>query len=199
MLLLGYAFEPMLVLYGTLSSASQVYKKVPELQESKASKKKTVSESSSKSIRHNWQHLKDMLHVIGQDLSFYFNHRAACPSFAGALLYFTVLSFAGQMITYLLFAGYNSFHVAVARTISVIFEISATWLAPWVMSRIGPIRSGIWFISWQMICLAGAGAALWSFKSPILAASGLVGGTVLSRVGLWGFDLSAQVIVQEVS
>jgi hypothetical protein len=47
----------------------------------------------------------------------------------------------------------------------------------------------MWFISWQMLCLAGAANVFWGIESPIVAASGLVGGTILSRVGLWGFDL----------
>ena len=34
---------------------------------------------------------------------------------------------------------------------------------------------------------------------PIVSASGLVGGTILSRLGLRGFDLCVQLIVQEVS
>ena len=39
----------------------------------------------------------------------------------------------------------------------------------------------------------------WVFvDKPIISASGLVGGTILSRVGLRGFDLCAQLIVQEV-
>jgi solute carrier family 40 (iron-regulated transporter), member 1 len=83
-----------------------------------------------------------------RELCFYVHHRAFLPSFAGALLYFTVLSFAGQMITYLLSVGYNSIHISIARTVSVAFEILAMWIAPVVMSRIGPIRIGIWFISW---------------------------------------------------
>jgi iron-regulated transporter 1 len=128
----------------------------------------------------------------------YFKHDAFRASFAGALLYLTVLSFSGQMTTYLLTAGYNSFHIAATRTISVSFEISATWLAPWVMTRIGPVRSAIWFINWQLLCLAGGIAAFWFIKSSIVAASSLVVGTILSRIGLWGFDLSTQVIVQEV-
>ena len=132
-----------------------------------------------------------------QELVFYLKHKACRPSFSGALLYLTVLSFAGQMVTYLLASGYNSFQVAVARIISVLFEISATWLAPFAMARIGPVRSGIWFINWQMVCLAGGVAVFWTFQSPLVAASGLVTGTILSRVGLWGFDLSAQMIVQE--
>jgi solute carrier family 40 (iron-regulated transporter), member 1 len=128
----------------------------------------------------------------------YFRHDAFRASFAGALLYMTVLSFSGQMTTYLLTAGYNSFHIAATRTISVSFEISATWLAPCVMTRIGPVRSGIWFLNWQLLCLAGGITTFWFTKSSIVAASSLVVGTILSRIGLWGFDLSSQVIVQEV-
>jgi solute carrier family 40 (iron-regulated transporter), member 1 len=104
------------------------------------------------------------------------------------------------MITYLLSAGYKSTQIGFARTFSVALEISATWLAPFVMSRIGPIRAGMWFISWQMICLAVATGIFWSHESEniIFSASALLTGTVLSRVGLWGFDLSTQVIIQEV-
>jgi solute carrier family 40 (iron-regulated transporter), member 1 len=101
------------------------------------------------------------------------------------------------MVTYLLASGYSSFQVAIARTISVIFEISATWLAPLVMSRTGALRPGPRFTSWQMLCLGGGVAVFWTFQSPAIAASGLVIGTMLSRIGLWGFDLSSQMIVQD--
>lgn len=137
-------------------------------------------------------------------LPFYFSHPAFLPSFSLALLYLTVLSFSGQMITYLISVGYSSLHVGLARTVSTIFELSATWVAPRLMSRIGVIRSGIWSLSWQMIWLA---AGLSWFFSDInalgahhaVSASGLVVGVALSRVGLWGFDLCAQNIVQDVS
>ncbi|KAI8161003.1 Solute carrier family 40 member 1 [Colletotrichum sp. SAR 10_70] len=87
-------------------------------------------------------------------IPFYFSHPALRPSLSLALLYFTVLSFSGQMITFLLSVGYNSFHIGIARTISTVFELSATWAAPKLMDKIGPIRAGIWSLSWQMIWLA---------------------------------------------
>jgi iron-regulated transporter 1 len=49
-----------------------------------------------------------------------------------------------------------------------------------------------------MLCLAGAASVFWVVESQIVAVSGLVGGTILSCVGLWGFDLSAQIIVQKI-
>jgi hypothetical protein len=130
----------------------------------------------------------------------YFKHPVFLPSFAGALLYLTVLSFSGQMVTYLLSAGYDSRHVGIARTLSVAFEVLATWVAPYLMSKIGPIRAGAWLILWQVLFL-GAGMAVfwtWAEDRPNVSASGLVGGTILSRLGLRGFDLCIQLIIQEV-
>ncbi|TAQ83486.1 hypothetical protein B7494_g8193 [Chlorociboria aeruginascens] len=135
-------------------------------------------------------------------IPYYFQHPAFLPSISLSLLYLTVLSFSGQMITFLLAIGYTSYAVGAARAVSTIFELSATWIAPKVQQHIGAVRGGIWFLTWQMIWLA-VGLA-WFFASDesltgnkIFAASGLVGAIILSRVGLWSFDLCAQSIVQE--
>lgn len=108
------------------------------------------------------------------------------------------------MITYLISVGYTSYQVGVARVGSTIFEISATWAAPYMMKKIGVVRAGIWSLSWQMACLAGALG--WYFSNfegmgtnSIFAATGLAVGVALSRIGLWGYDLSAQNIIQDVS
>ncbi|OQN95430.1 hypothetical protein B0A48_18487 [Cryoendolithus antarcticus] len=126
----------------------------------------------------------------------YFRHPACLPSFALALLYLTVLSFGGQMVTYLLSAGFNSFHIALVRTLSVIIELSATWIAPRIMSWISPSRGAMWFLSWQILWLTATVSFFWIEPRAIVAASGLAAGTILSRVGLWGYDLCAQVIIQ---
>lgn len=121
-------------------------------------------------------------------------------SFALSLLYLTVLSFGATMVTYLLQSGFSSLEVSFMRIGSVAAEISGTWTAPIVMRRIGPIRSGLWFLNWQVCCVAGASVAFvfWDSTSKIVAGS-LIVGVALSRIGLWGFDLSAQFLVQEVS
>lgn len=105
------------------------------------------------------------------------------------------------MVTYLLSAGYSSLQVGIARTVGVVFEVLATWVAPWLMGRIGAIRAGLWMSSWQVTMLAAGVSVFWMFdmnSNSLIAASGLVGGTVLSRLGLRGFDLCVQLIVQEV-
>lgn len=137
-------------------------------------------------------------------LPFYLSHPAFLASFALSLLYFTVLSFSGQMITYLASVGYTPLHIGIARVGSSIFEISATWAAPYLMRKIGVVRAGIWSLAWQMACLAGVLG--WYFSDfegkgtdSVFAATGLAVGVALSRVGLWGFDLCAQNIIQDVS
>ena len=135
-----------------------------------------------------------------KDFGLYFKHPVFLPSFASTLLYLTVLLFARQMVTYLLSARYDSRHVGIAQTLSVALEILATWIAPCLISKIRPIQSSVWLMLWQMLFL-GAGLAVfwtWAEDQPIVSASGLVGGMILSRLGLRGFDLCIQLIIQEV-
>ena len=101
------------------------------------------------------------------------------------------------MVTYLVAVGYTSTHIGLARTVSVIFEVSATWMSPFIMAKIGPIRSGIWFVNWQILCLACGIGVFWSSQNTMIASAALVVSTIMSRVGLWGFDMAVQVIVQE--
>lgn len=161
--------------------------------------------------RHGLRSIRPkVLHAISgmlpiESLPFYFSHPAFLASFALSLLYFTVLSFSGQMITYLASVGYTPLHIGIARVGSSIFEISATWAAPYLMRKIGVVRAGIWSLAWQMTCLAGVLA--WYFSgyeegrgtNSVFAATGLAVGVALSRIGLWGFDLCAQNIIQDVS
>ena len=138
-------------------------------------------------------------------LGLYFSHSAFIPSFALSLLYMTVLAFSGQMLTYLLAADLNLWQVGIMRAGSTLFELSATWITPRLTKRIGVVRTGLWSISWQMTWLA-AGLS-WFFyyyghgysPTDLAPAVGLAVAAAFSRVGLWGFDLSAQSIVQDVS
>ena len=187
-----------------------VWESTPALQSTKAGPVIDTVGTTTTSLPRTW--VNAIKQELGQ-LRSYLNHPAMCPSLAGSLLYFTVLSFSGQMVTFLLSVGFSSIIIAFTRTVSVCFEISATWLAPLVTQRIGAVRAGIWFLSWQMLCLAGGvGAFLMlgqnkaqdesaQHEQPqnraIYAATALVVGTILSRIGLWGFDLSSQTIVQE--
>ncbi|ERS95363.1 hypothetical protein HMPREF1624_08241 [Sporothrix schenckii ATCC 58251] len=139
-------------------------------------------------------------------LPLYVRHPAFLPSFALALLYLTVLSFSGQMVTFLLATGYTPLSVGLARTASTVCELSATWIAPRLMGRLGVVRGGIWSLSWQALWLTAGTAVFWGLPSAA-SPDGRVGGTAgatalavgvaLSRIGLWGYDLCAQSLVQD--
>jgi iron-regulated transporter 1 len=62
----------------------------------------------------------------------------------------------------------------------------------------------MWSLSWQMIWLTAGLGWLFSgiYSSPyplVISVTGFAVCVALSRVGLWGFDLCAQMIIQDVS
>ncbi|KAJ4146843.1 hypothetical protein LMH87_001402 [Akanthomyces muscarius] len=184
---------------------AHVYYEVPELQRPKRTvlRQQMQSETGQPSDPRGrpsrlWCQAYVLFEKSMADFGSYFRHHSFLPSFAGALLYLTVLSFAGQMVTYLLSAGYSSTQIGVARTFSVVFEILATWVAPWLIGLIGPVRAGLWLSGWQLTMLVGGIAVFLVYENnPLISATGLVGGTILSRLGLRGFDLCVQLFVQE--
>ncbi|KAI0382232.1 hypothetical protein F5Y04DRAFT_253290 [Hypomontagnella monticulosa] len=186
----------------------KVFRMVPTLRRSRPSQSREARsgrDSSPRSSRTSFERVRRMVSEILMipSLKLYFSHPAVIPSFALSLLYMTVLAFSGQMLTYLLASGINLWQIGIIRAVSTIFELSATWIAPRLMKRVGILRTGLWSINWQMIWLAAA--LSWFFyyyshgypSTSLAPAIGLAVAVALSRVGLWGFDLSAQNIVQD--
>lgn len=135
-------------------------------------------------------------------LAIYVRQTAFLPSLALSALYLTVLSFSGQMMTFLLAIPeprITSTTVGLLRTVSTAAEIASTFAAPRLMAKIGPVRAGIWFLSWQTLCLSCAVGLLWTggFSSSPTIIPIFILGVILSRTGLWSFDLCAQLIIQE--
>ena len=127
----------------------------------------------------------------------YVKHAAFLPSLAYAFLHLTVLSFSGRMIAFLLAKNYGSLNVGLARSVSTVAELSATWIAPRITKSLGVVGCGAFSISWQTVSLT-AGVSCFLFAGD-WALTGLICGVVLSRIGLWGVDLSVMNIVQDVS
>ncbi|KAF7591879.1 hypothetical protein BBP40_000922 [Aspergillus hancockii] len=181
-------------------SIARVYYEVPELQQPKSENYESLNVESDQRtflVRVSQTCFTLTQKALG-DFASYTRHSVFLPSFAGSLLYLTVLSFAGQMVTWLLSTGYNSMQVGIARTLSVAFEILATWIAPWLMGKIGPTRAGLWLANWQITSLTAGISIFWTYSDqPLISATGLVGATILSRVGLRGFDLCTQISIQE--
>lgn len=132
-------------------------------------------------------------------ISRYARSPAFLPSLAYAFLHLTVLSFSGRMIAFLLAVGYDPLQVGIARVVSTVAELSATWISPWATRRLGSVRlAGIWSIIWQTGWLT-LGVVSFQVAGGMLGVTGLVVGVILSRIGLWGFDLAVHNIIQDVS
>ena len=127
----------------------------------------------------------------------YAQNPVALPSMALSILYFTVLSFSGQMVTFLISVQLHSVQIGLLRTALVIVELSATWLAPIIIEMIGPVRAGLWSINWQLLCIVPTVSLFAVINPPFTAALVMVAGVIMSRIGLWGFDLSVQLLVQQ--
>jgi iron-regulated transporter 1 len=132
----------------------------------------------------------------------YLTSPAFLPSLSLSLLYLTVLSTGPHWQTYLLATSYTPLTVSLLRVLAVVSELAATIVAPYLMDRIGPIRSGLWSINWQAIALAPAVGVFYHFSKDnelkgVAAGAILTAGMIASRLGLWSFDLSVQFLVQE--
>ncbi|KAJ4366328.1 hypothetical protein N0V83_007964 [Neocucurbitaria cava] len=174
---------------------AQVYKAVPQLAHGRELEPEAGQESITAAPSRS---ITTTIANTFRPYKEYVQNPAFLASFSLSLLYFTVLSFASQMTTYLLTLGFTSTHVSIMRVVSVILELSATVAAPWLMNKIGAVRSGLWFINQQLISIALAiGFFSLASSKTKLAGGALVLGVCLSRLGLWGFDLSVQYLVQE--
>ncbi|BCR88752.1 putative iron-regulated transporter [Aspergillus chevalieri] len=176
--------------YGAIA---QVYKAVPKLARNENGD--NMLEESESSTHSLVGYIKQTTIIPWRE---YTSHSVFLASFSLSLLYLTVLSFGATMVTYLLHTGFSPLEVSGMRIGSVVAELSGTWAAPFIMDRIGPIRSGLWFLNWQSCCLAAAAAGyIFLDASSRMVAVTLIVGVSLSRIGLWGFDLAVQFMVQE--
>ncbi|KAL0910768.1 hypothetical protein M5K25_018853 [Dendrobium thyrsiflorum] len=149
--------------------------------------------------RTNWK--RKITERLSKLLSFdawivYFNQDVVLPGVALALLYFSVLSFGTLMTATLEWKGIPAYVIGIARWISAIIGIMATFVYPIVHSRISTLRTGLWSIWSQwgflLVCLA----SIW-INNSITSAWMLMGGVAASRLGLWMFDLGVMQLMQD--
>ncbi|XP_022767837.1 solute carrier family 40 member 1-like isoform X2 [Durio zibethinus] len=127
----------------------------------------------------------------------YLQQDVVLPGVALALLYFTVLSFGTLMTAVLEWEGIPAFIIGIARGISASIGIAATVVYPMLQSRILTLRTGLWSVWSQWICLLLCVASIW-VKNSHLSAYMLMGGVAISRLGLWMFDLSVIQQMQDL-
>jgi iron-regulated transporter 1 len=96
------------------------------------------------------------------------------------------------------YSGFSTPLIAGLRAIAIIVGLAATFAAPRLIRAIGPVRAGLWSLSWQTVILAPAVVASFIPVSRSMQGGLLVGFVSVSRLGLWGFDLCEQLLVQQV-
>lgn len=133
----------------------------------------------------------------------YFSQSMWPSAFALSMLHLTVLSFGQLMTAYVLTLGVHVALVSLYRSAGEVFGLAATQIKPWLDRR----RSGgnqdqiaTMFISFQVSMLVPSviGATVWAREDlgPVAASLLLVGGVGASRFGLWGFDLTVSLMLQ---
>ncbi|KAL0842552.1 hypothetical protein Bca101_015797 [Brassica carinata] len=112
----------------------------------------------------------------------YLNQDIVLPGVALALLFFTVLSFGTLMTATLEWKGIPTYIIGIGRGISAGVGLTATVVYPLLLSRLSPLRTGLW--------------SFWSQEK--IASYMLMAGVAASRLGLWMFDLAVIQQMQDL-
>ncbi|KAI9222410.1 Ferroporti-1 [Blastocladiella britannica] len=135
----------------------------------------------------------------------YLRHPILLASLSMAFLYLTVLSFGGQMIEWLV-VEMNSTAQTIAwyRAVGGVAGVLATYTAPPLITRYGPMRIGLWSIWLQTLSLVPAAYVMVrGMYFPGTSDDTAVMVTVLcisvsvSRLFLWSFDMAHTQVMQE--
>ncbi|XP_076934072.1 solute carrier family 40 member 2-like [Bidens hawaiensis] len=179
---------------------NSVYKGVPALSESnrkRGTKLTTPHQDTSNypedvsqgnlTVRKMFKRVSDSQYIRAWRV--YLQQDVVLPGLSLALLYFTVLSFGTLMTARLEWGGMPAYIIRTGRGISAIIGISATFLYPFMETRISTIRTGLWSTWSQWTCLLVCVVSIW-VKNNTTSAYMLMAGVAMSRLGLWMFDLA---------
>lgn len=180
------------------------------------------NEYRSSKLGSCWANLKVVERIQTQlsGWAAYIHQPAAPAALSLALLYLTVMSFGTLMTAYLKWSGIKEAELSIYRGVGALSGIAATLVFPTLQKKWGLIPTGAAAIWAQLICLvlAATPAILSRTNNPLLEEDGedgtgttgnssssssalvmrlLILGLILSRFGLWGFDLAVNQILQE--
>ena len=89
---------------------------------------------------------KDRIITLYRDWREFSHMPVFASSVAISLLYLTVLSFDGTMLSYLKSRQYSDAFIAGQRGICVVTGLAGTVLMPWLERKVGLVRAGAWSI-----------------------------------------------------
>ncbi|GAN07427.1 solute carrier family 40 iron-regulated transporter [Mucor ambiguus] len=129
----------------------------------------------------------------------YIHHKIFPASLAAGMLYLTVLSFGGIMTSYLKIVGYSDWTLGLLRAVAGVAGIASTYILPYLSAKIGIIRAGVWALWFESAALIPVVLSFtaWGNQSP-WGPIMLFGGMSVSRIGLWVFDISETMLMQQM-
>ncbi|KAL6310311.1 Ferroporti-1 [Sparassis latifolia] len=174
-----------------------VYRRFPQLQAAQAAKEASGVHAAQSSAASSSLKTQVMTYIRDSvsDWKVFTHHPIFMSSVAISCLYFTVLSFDGTMLSYLKAETYSDPFVAGMRALNVAAGLAGTLAMPLLERKLGLVRAGNWSIWSEAICLVPVlisfyvGAPPPGHRAPAWNAALLFGGMMLSRIGLWAFDL----------
>ena len=114
---------------------------------------------------------------------------------AYAFLYMTVLSFGSLMIVYMRWAGMSDHWVGVSRGLAALTEFTGAALFPFFSKKFGDWQTG-YFAIWYQFSLVFIASSSFFWANVHVSVIIIVVAVLLSRAGLWMFDLVARQIAQ---
>ncbi|ODV88745.1 hypothetical protein CANCADRAFT_128305 [Tortispora caseinolytica NRRL Y-17796] len=127
----------------------------------------------------------------------FFNHPLKLASIGNAFLYITVLSFGVSTTAYLLSCGMAAALIGWVRGISVMFELSSTFIQPKLSRTVGARIAGVYFLLEESLSLVPLLFIFWFLTDSFYLCISVILLIPFSRVGLWGFSLCYHTLLQE--
>lgn len=129
----------------------------------------------------------------------YFIQTVTLPSIAYIFLYFTVLSNSALLISFLVSVQISELSITIFVTLTAIFGVVSTFIAPYFVKIGGLVYGGFSSLWFQFISLFIGllffflGFNILQYKWCIYLFLAMI---IVSRIGLWGFDLAESEIMQ---
>lgn len=172
--------------------------------------------------KHNAK-MTQQIHSMTSGWRLYALQSAVLAALSLALLYLTVMSFGTLMTAFLKWKGMKETELSIYRGLGALSGIAATFFFPFFHARFSVMAIGAVAVWSQFLCLAVGALPLLlqsishmlhsdneshnssneshnsTTMSEMVSARVLVLGLVLSRCGLWCFDLTVNQIIQETT